>query len=254
MKEPESRPLLIFSWSDTDHSNMRLMAASGVTLLGLALLFIVFRVVYPDTQLQVARPEQVLVLNPADPAQLALIRRVMDRSFALLPTTEDAMPGRGGVPLAAPPFVPSFQGHSLKLKELVVQESASRVPRLFALDQDTLPPLAPMPVPLEAATPTAGPVLRMMVESGLEQRAPTDLLVGAADAAQLAQADLSGIRFQVAVGPLGQVLLALPLADAEAPAVMERLHGLVAGLRFSASEKQVEWTQVVFRWQEAAAP
>jgi hypothetical protein len=183
------------------------------------------------------------VLNPKDPAALALMHRAQDRSFALLGDSEDVLPT---APL--PAFRPSFEGYQIKLREPVHAAAEWRQPRLFTAASDVLPP-----VPRRATEPVAAPpvaVLRAIMSPALAKRGPATVELSGIHLTQPTR-----VQFRVAVGSAGQVITALPLGNAEEADIMKQLYDVVAALRFTPAEsRRIEWGEVSFRWGAAAAP
>lgn len=237
---------LLFDWHVRDRSMLRLTAAILVTIGALIALCLGFRIITPEVRPVTARPLQLLVLNPKVPAELALIHQAMDRSFPLLPADE----GGSITPAQAvlPAFHPAITAYELKPKPIVPTATAATRPQYFALDLDVEPPPAKPPAP-HAAEPLPS-VLSAVIEGGITARAPE-------------QTALPGIplveptkpRFSVAVGPQGQVLMALPLSAIEDAKVMAQLHDAVTALRFKPAKAEVEWGQISFHWiREGQSP
>ncbi|TDU70630.1 hypothetical protein EI77_02678 [Prosthecobacter fusiformis] len=236
--------LLTFDWHTHDSSILRMGFALLVTLGAIVSLFIVFRVVTPESRQVDVRPQRVMLLNPSVPAERALIHLAMDRSFGLLPS-ESSVTGPLQV-LKMPAFTPSYARHELRLKPLPSGLAASTHTRPFALDMDVLPPL-PDPVTTPRAAP-APSVLQAVVQGPVAARAPKMRAIK-----NVPLADMNRPRFQVAVGSLGQVLLALPLNASEDAAINQKLHAAVTQLHFTPAESEIEWGQVSFEWVNGEA-
>lgn len=243
MKRP---PELLFDWHAHDRSLIRMGLALLITIAAWAGMFIVFRVVTPESRPVDVRPQRVMLLNPNVPAERALIHKAMDRSFGLVPSDTDVITTVKG--LKKPTFTPSYAQQQLRLKPLPGSLSASPQTRPFAQELDILPPL---PAPL-SEPPAARPrpnQLHILVEGPASSRAPQPLLVK-----DVLLADTTRPRFQVAIGPDGRVLMALPLSTSDDPAINQKLHHAVTQLHFSPAEKDMEWAQISFQWQEVPAP
>lgn len=238
MKTPSP---LIFDWHGHDRSLLRLILAGAITLTAMVGMFIVFRVVTPETRQVDVRPQRVLVLNPNVPAELALIHQAMDKSFGLLPTEPTVAVSSKA--LRMPGFVPAFTKYDLKLKPLPSGPAASIQSRPFALDMDILPP--PPPAEKLPVKPAAPQVLKSVVEGDVATRAPQDLSVP-----NVPLADSTRPRFQVAIGRLGQVVAALPLSVSEDAVITQKLHHVVTQMRFAPADKDMAWGQVSFRWEK----
>lgn len=236
---------LLFTWDTHDRSLVRMGLSMIVTVTAIVGMFIVFRVVTPESRPVDVRPQQVMLLNPAVPAELALIHQAMDRSFGLLPS-ETAVAG----PLKSlqlPSFVPSFTRHELRLKPLPSDLTTSTQARPFALEMDLLPELPKTAV--EKPRPVVASVLKAVIEGEAASRAPQQLEIP-----DVPLADASRPRFQVAVGSLGQVLTALPLTSSDDAEINQKLHHAVTRMRFAPAQKETEWVQVSFRWEGGKAP
>jgi hypothetical protein len=235
--KPE-RPLT-FDWHSHDRSLLRMAFSMLLTLVAIVGMFIVFRVVTPESRPVDVRPQRVLLLNPNVPAERALIHQAMDRSFGMLPSEPAVTEPPAG--LVLPEFTPSFTGYELRLKPLPAGLNASARARPFALDMDLLPPLPPPSVKPPPAPPSQ--VLRAALNGPAASRAQGTLLIP-----DVPLADINRPRFQVAVGPLGRVLMALPLSASDDVAINQKLHHFIMQLRFAPAETQVEWAQVSFEW------
>lgn len=243
-KSHPSTPGLTFAWDVRDHSMWRLAGALVLLMAAMAGFFFIFRIVHPVSQRQPVTPQHVISLDPSKPAELALIHRAQDRSFALLSDADSVAPVTS--PLLA--FQPSFAGHEIKLRELEPAATPIRQPRLFTAAADVLPPVPRRAVDSVAVPPAAK--LHAIMSPALAKRGP-------------ASVELSGIKlmqptrvqFRVAIGSAGEIVTALPLSSAEDAEIMKQLHAAVRTLRFTPAEvKRVEWGEISFRWEAAAPP
>ncbi|MEN3941020.1 hypothetical protein WJU23_06990 [Prosthecobacter sp. SYSU 5D2] len=235
--KPE-RPLT-FDWHAHDRSFLRMGLSMLLTLVAIVGMFIVFRVVTPESRPVDVRPQRVLLLNPNVPAERALIHQAMDRSFGMLPSEPAVTEPPAGLTL--PEFTPSYAGYELRLKPLPAGLNASRQARLFAQEMDILPPL---PAPKLKRPPPAPPqVLRAAVEGPAAGRARSSLVIP-----EVPLADVTRPRFQVAVGPRGRVMMALPLSSSDDADINQKLHHFIMQMRFAPAESEVEWAQVSFKW------
>lgn len=246
-RSPESA--LIFDWHRQEARGPWLLAFFLITAGGIGSLFILFRITTPEVPRMTSRPQQMIVLNPEVPAERALIHRAQDRSFTLVPSDT---PMSQTMPAAArlPEFQPSFRAFEMKLKSAGSQITASEHTSLLEQDfLDALPPLPALPRQDPKALPAS--VLRARVDD----KGGRPLLSGS---------ELSGIplidparpRFRVAIGTLGQVMMAMPVSSSEDPDVMVRLHAAMTQLRFKPApeKKDIEWAEVSFAWEKGAAP
>ena len=243
-KPHPSESALIFAWGVRDHSLWHLVGALLLLMTAMAAFFFIFRIVHPVTQRLPVTPQHVISLDPNNPAELALIHRAQDRSFALLSDADSAAPVES--PLLA--FHPSFAGHEIKLRELDPATNTIRQPRLFTAAADVLPPVPRRAVDSVAVPPIAK--LHAIMSPALAKRGP-------------ASVELSGIRltqptrvqFRVAIGSAGQIVTALPLSNVEDADIMQQLYAAVLALRFSPAEaKRVDWGEISFRWEADSTP
>lgn len=145
-KSQPSNPL-IFAWGVKDHSTWHLVIAFVLLMGGIAGFFFIFRIVHPSVQRMPTTPQHVIVLDPKDPAALALMHRAQDRSFALLSGSDDEGPQMPGLA-----FRPSFEDYQIQLREPAPEPAELRQPRLFTATSDVLPP-----VPRRATDPAPEP-------------------------------------------------------------------------------------------------
>lgn len=236
--KPE-RPLT-FDWHAHDRSLIRMGLAMLVTLGAFIGMFIIFRVVTPESRPVDVRPQRVLLLNPDVPAERALIHQAMDRSFGILPSD----PVLAGQPkeMQMPVFTPGYTGHELRLKPLPSGLSASTRFRPFALDMDLLPPL-PSPAPVRSSPPPPQ-VLQAIVRGPAASRAPRPRPIP-----DIPLADSLRPSFQVAIGPMGRVLMALPITASDDPAIHQKLHHVIMQMHFEPAQEAVQWAQITFGWQ-----
>ena len=237
---------LLFDWHREERTGFWLIAALFVTAGGFALLFILFRIITPEAPKLTSRPQQMIVLNPNVDADRALINRAVDRSFTLLPTDSPSLrviPDEAKVPLFEPP-VSKFE---LKLKAPQLRTRNHESPLLLAADIDVLPPL-PRLITHEPK-PGIAAQLRPVIHSISSLR-----LSSAPSLNDIALTDPSRPQFQLAVGPLGQVISALPLSSSEDPAIMVKLHTAMTQMRFEPTGKELEWAEVTFAWVKEAQP
>jgi len=245
---PESA--LLFDWDRREHRMSWLLAYFLITVLGLASLFVIFRIVTPEAPKLTTRPQQMIVLNPDVPVERALIHRAQDRSFILVPS--DTLGGQS-IPLEArlPAFKSALGSFEMKLKSAGSKLTANERPSLLEQDfLDTLPPpkeikLSPKSVSRVTST------LRALIAT--ENRRA---LLNERDLKGISLVDPSRPRFRIAIGPLGQVVLAVPVASSEDPDVMVKLHSAMTQLHFQPqpAQKDLEWADVSFTWEKEVVP
>lgn len=245
-----SDSLLIFDWRRHDVSGVWLWLFLGLTFLGLAALFVLFRIVTPETPAVVARPQQMILLDPAVPAERALIHRAMDRSFTLIPNESVAVSQIPSVLL--PAFRPASRGFqaALRSEDPSTATSAAAGPLGVMQFEDVLPPV-PRPASPPAVAPQPVPKLRMVV-SGRALLQPAGL-------EGILLLDPERVRFRVGVDRQGRAQLALPLTASEDEDTTARLHQAVTASRFQPAgpdAAELEWAEVTFAWEveKPAAP
>ncbi|OYW29693.1 MAG: hypothetical protein B7Z47_04500 [Chthoniobacter sp. 12-60-6] len=243
-KSHSDGPGLIFAWGVRDHSMWRLFGALLLLMAAMSGFFFIFRIVHPVTQRSPVTPQHVISLDPNNPAELALIHRAQDRSFALLSDADASLPVES--PLLA--FHPSFEGHEIKLRDLESDTTIVHQPRLFTAAADVLPPVARRATETAAAPPAAK--LHAIMSSSLARRGPASVELSGIKLTQPTR-----VQFRVAIGNAGQIITALPLSGVEDAELMQQLHVAVVSLRFTASEvRRVEWGEISFRWEVAPTP
>jgi hypothetical protein len=243
-KSHPNTPGLNFAWGVRDHSMWRLVGALVVLMAAMAAFFFIFRIVHPVTQRLPVTPQHVISLDPNNPAELALIHRAQDRSFALLSDADAVAPVES--PLLA--FHPSFAGHEIKLRELEPATAAIHQPRLFTAAADVLPPVPRRAVHSVAVPPAAK--LHAIMSPSLAKRGPANVELSGIKLTQPTR-----VQFRVAIGSAGQIVTALPLSSVEDAEIMRQLHAAVRTLRFTPADvKRIEWGEISFRWEVATTP
>jgi hypothetical protein len=237
---------LLFDWHRKEHTGLWLMSALLVTAAGFAVLFILFRITTPEASKLTSRPQQMIMLNPNVDADRALINRAVDRSFTLLPTDS---PTIREIPSEAklPAFEPPVSRFEIKLKAPQLRTHNRKSPLLFAADIDTLPPLPRLIVneAVEAAHAQLQPVIQSDSALRISKTPPLN---------DIALTDPGRPQFQLAIGPLGQVIMALPLSLSEDPAIMVKLHTAMTQMRFEPIGKELAWAKITFVWVKEAKP
>lgn len=247
MKSADSHePPLLFDWARKEKSFSRLLGSLLITGVGFALLFFLFRIVTPDSPRLMARPQQMIVLNPDVPAERALIHRAMDQSFTLLPT--DAL-SQIEIPRAAklPRMTSHLKSYQLKPKPLPSAGAQQQMPLLLAHDMEVLPDLPAADVP--EPKPVTKSHLKLQVEGAAAARLISNPILK-----DIPLVDVTRPSFLVGVGKLGQVLMALPLGASEDAAAMVKLHAAMTQLHFQPKAQDIEWAQISFAWEKEASP
>lgn len=237
---------LIFDWHRKEARAPWLAAFLLLTLFGIASLFIIFRIVTPDAPRMIARPQQMILLNPEVPAERALIHRAMDRSFTLLPNES---PTFSSLPSAAaiPGFRPGIRGYEMKLKSPGSQTPSSddNAPLPVMTFDDILPPL---PVATTSSAPSARPPswLRLRITSAAGRK-----LLTSTAWQDIPLTDPERVAFRIGIDAGGRVQIAMPLNASEDPEIMDRLRSAITGTRFEprpAKGGDLEWAEAGFYW------
>jgi hypothetical protein len=245
---------LIFDWTPPERVRRVswLMFYLFITVLGLAVLFIIFRIVPPQPPKLTARPQQIIVLDPSAAEDRALIHRSLDRTFPLIPSVlgRDSLRQLDPEHLAkTPAYRPESRDFQFSLRE--GQSDAMRALQLPLITQarDLLP--AP-PADQEAPQSTAGAEAAV---SQLQLRLSGEAagaLLSSPTLATLSLSDAARVHYLLCIGSRGQVELAMPLSSSENAAIMVQLHTAMTQLRFQAVEEEHRWVEASFAWQKTA--
>lgn len=250
---------LIFHWPRPLEQGKRLIFWIGVVVLGLAAFFYVFQVVYPQSQRSTPIPHQVLLLDPSDPAARAILNKVQDRDFLVLPS-DDPSVDEARLEEHAPVFHPSYEGHKLSLQDLPHKPFTVPPARLLKVDEPVLPPLdlSELKRPAEEADPASkdsAPHLVMKLSGALAARK----MIHPPDLTGVAPADPGAHRIQLGVDARGRVWFALPLRESENLAVSADLTERISQARFEplAGNKESAdapaWGVATFAWEVPTA-
>lgn len=258
---------LIFHWPRPLEQGKRLIFWMMVVTVGLAIFFYLFQVVYPQSQRRTPIPHQIILLDPADPTARAILSKVQDRDFLVLPGDDTVT---DGVRLEehAPLFHPSFEKHKLELQDLPHKAFTVPPARLLNLDDPPLPALdlSELKGGSESANASSAsaaarkPMLVMKLGGGLAGRA----VVQPPDLAGVSITDPGSCQFQLGVDALGQVWFAQPLREAESPELSRSLSARLLKARFAPlpakdegaasrllSKEPPAWGIATFEWQTA---
>lgn len=258
--EPETGQTLIFHWPKPLEQGRRLIFWIFVVILGLAAFFYVFQVVYPQSQRRTPVPHQVILLDPANPAARAILHKVQDRDFLVLPG-EEAIPSRLRLEDTAPVFHPSYEDHRLELQELPHKQFTVPPARLLKVDEPMLPPLdlselKPGNKPPAGSSPAVQPRLHLKLDDGLVRRK----VVHPPDFSGLEPANPGGHKVQLAVDANGQVWFALPLRETENLEISRQLAARLLLMRFepldsagaesgAKTSTDPHWGTATFEWR-----
>lgn len=247
-KAPSPASELLFDWNRRERTAPWLISFLLITFLGIASMFLLFRIVTPDAPRLTSRPQQMIVLNPDVPAERALIHRAVDRSFTLLPSETS-----GSLAAPASAKMPDFKPGSFEMKLKAASSGLAARGRPGLLDQNFLDALPPLP---NAKAAKQRPASRSTLQARIEGMAKRELISGGI-LRNIPLLDPARARFRVGIGQLGQVLLAVPVSSSEDPAVMVKLHAAMTQLRFQplpTQTQEMDWAEVSFAWVREATP
>ncbi|CAN5904118.1 hypothetical protein BH11VER1_BH11VER1_34640 [soil metagenome] len=257
-KKSAEPSLLNFHWHRPAGSDGRLWRWLIVAALGLISFFYLFKVVYPQTSRVTPLPQQVLILNGADPASRAIMNRVQDIDHLILPTSSD-ITNPVNLEERVPVFHPSFENHVFALQDLPYKAVKVRPARLLDTSSPILPPLDLSDL---KETPTViqrhddGPHLTMKLSGDLASRS----LLSPPDFTLLGITDADAYRFQLGVDSRGQVIFALPISENSTPEITQRLGRHLSQLKFHAlpskdtAPGKPAWGVATFQWSTANPP
>lgn len=252
---------LIFHWPRPLEQGRRLIFWIGVVALGLAGFFYVFQVVYPQSQRSTPIPHQVLLLDPSDPVARAILNKVQDRDFLVLPS-DDAGADTSRLEDHAPVFHPSYEGHKLGLQDLPHKPFTVPPARLLKVDEPVLPPLDLSELKRsakdeQAPAKEAAPRLVMKLTGNLATRK----MIHPPDLTGILPADPGAHRIQLGVDAQGRVWFALPLRESENLAMASELTERLTQVRFEPVEEKKKddqapaptWGVASFAWEPSKA-
>ena len=246
---------LVFDWKRPSHRGAGLTLWFLLTVAGMGGFFYLFKVIYPQSQRFTPVPQQVFVLNPTEPAHQALMHRVRDRDYLVLPGGDDTA-REIQLDEHAPVFHPSFEKHVFQLQDLPrtpINVFQARLldpysPVLPTPDLSGLRPIEPAPSP-----PAPSAALTIGFSGELSQRQ----LKKQPDFSALSLSDPGAWRFQLGVDHDGHVIYALPLSTGEEQAATKPLLAMLSSLRFQAEQggeepgKAITWSTVTLHWKTA---
>jgi hypothetical protein len=233
--------MLSFAWKIRERPTWHVIWLTLLLGVFMGLFFVVFRITYPVVKQADAVPQHVLVLDPADPASLAIIHRAQDRSFGLVP----AEPSDAAQMVPLPTFTPIYAGAELNLLPMMTAPETPQQPHFFSASTTVLPKVPPRVPQLPKQVPQA--VLKAVLPTELVHRASHHLEIQ-----DVPITDIENAHFRIAINAFGQVTQALPLFTPTEPEVMDRLRKAILGLRFKADAKTpVQWSTLTFEWSKA---
>jgi len=220
-----------------------------MVFFGLAGFFYLFQVVYPQSQRFTPAPQQVLALSSADPTARAVLSKMKDRDFMILPTEADAE-SAAKLDAMVPVFHPSFEKHEMQLQDLPYKAFTVPPARLLRMNEPVLPPLdlselKPIPV-RDGQSAAPAPRLAIKLTGGASNRT----LISKPDLNGLSLAEPEMSRFHVGIDGYGIVQVALPL-DAMEAELAQKLTVRLKQLRFQPTARldaAPDWGVASFEW------
>lgn len=242
---------LIFGWRMPVREGRSLLFWLLMVVLGMAGFFYLFQVVYPQSQRFTPAPQQVLVLNPADPAARAVMSKMRDRDFMILPSDAEAAIGPE-LDDMVPLFHPSFEKHEMALQDLPHRVFTVPAARLLRMNEPVLPALDLKdmnPAPAATAAPASPPKLVLRLAGGAAGRE----LLHSPKLDNLLVIEPDAFRFQIGIDENGVVQFALPLETPPATSqdLVQHAIGHLKHLRFKPGSDNVSglvWGTATFQW------
>jgi hypothetical protein len=239
MDVPDSaeRPLL-FHWNVGERRWWRLIMATLIGAVLLALASLAFRVVYPPALNLRLNAQRVTLLDPSSAAAREVLEAARDRDFLVL---RESLPVRPE-DVTTPVFTPGFKGYELRVREdLEATLEPDIIPKLFLPQRAPLPPIVatrartPAPLPDQSIVP--------VVRSGLADRSILRSI-------KIVEPDAQGLQLRIGVNAVGRVITALPLnLSSEQTPALRSLPNQLANLRFAPKPgSDFEWGVLSLDW------
>lgn len=236
----------------------RFALALLLVALGLTVFFYVFQVVYPQPDRFTPVPHEVFLLDEGNPEAAAILSRVQDVDYLIMPSPEAV--GEGvSLENRAPVFHPSYERHELTLQDIPHRPFVTPPTRLLDPDEAVLPPLDLLDLKTHNEKAAGGKTTKMQRLVLKFHGMPTERLPKTMpDFSEIPLVDPEGCQFQLGVDAFGQVIFALPLSTNEEPGVVRLVAERLRRLRFeaihgAATLKQQQgvaplWSRVTFHW------
>lgn len=255
MRTPsESRQTLVFEWKRPNRRGLSLFTWLFLTLLGMGGFFYLFKVIYPQSQRFTPVPQQIFVLNPGNPAHQALMNRIQDHDYLVIPGNDNAT-REVHLEDRVPVFHPTFEKHEFQLQDLPRTKINVFPARVLNPTTPVLPPpdlkgLKPMAASASSSSPP--PAITLGFSGDVSQRQ----MISRPDLSSLNISDPGAWRFHIGVDAQGRVTSALPIATGEEQAATKLMLSLLSKLRFNpidndTSKPKVEWSVVTLHWKTA---
>ena len=213
---------LIFSWDSPQGRKITIAIFLALSVVGHALCFYVFQIVYPPTVALLPPPARLTLITADSEDGRALLRWIDAEDPALAFNTQ--RPPEAKFPeLPKAEHVPSYNATSPALKQLPPTDASVPVPSCQS-------PGAVNFVRRQAAAPIA--TMPTSVSFSQELAALGAPSLPKSDFAAASQEAPQPIRFQVAVNKLGEIRYCFPLSSSGDPALDERARVYITGCRF----------------------
>jgi hypothetical protein len=221
VQESAAEPL-IFSWDSPQGRKMTIALFVAVSVLGHALCFYVFQIVYPPTVALLPPPARLTLIAPDSEDNRALLRWIDAEDPALAFTTQ--RPPEARFPdLPKREHVPSYSATSLVLKDLPPLDGSVPIPSCY-------PPGAIKFGRRQAASPTG--MIATSVSFSQQLAALGAPILPKPNFAASKQEAPQPIRFQVAVNNVGELRYCFPLTSSGDPTLDEQARVYITRCRF----------------------
>jgi hypothetical protein len=237
VQESAAEPL-IFSWDSPQGRKMTIALFLALSVVGHALCFYVFQIVYPATVALLPPPARLTLIAPDSEDSRALLRWIDAEDPALAFTTQ--RPPEARFPdLPKAEHLPSYSVTSLVLKDLPSWDASLPIPSCH-------PPGAINFVRRQAASPAG--IMATLV-SFSQQLAPLGApSLPKPNFAASNQEAPQPIRFQVAVNKLGEIRYCFPLTSSGDPVLDEQARVYITGCRFPENAPGISNAGSVLAW------
>jgi hypothetical protein len=232
---------LIFGWDSPQGRKITIAIFLALSVLGHALCFYIFQIVYPPTVALLPPPARLTLITPNSEDNRSLLRWIDAEDPALAFTTQRS-PEASYPRLPKAEHIPSYNATIPVLKDLPPLEASVAVPSCH-------PPGAVNFIRRQAAS-TLG-IMATSVLFSEELAALGSATLPRPNFAASQQEAPQSIRFQVAVNKLGEIRYCFPLSSSGDPALDEQARRYVARCRFSEGGSENSNAGSVFVWGTA---
>ncbi len=229
---------LLFSWESPRRRKIAITAFLALSLVGHALCFYIFQIVYPPTIALLPPPARVSLITPASEEGRTLLRWIDAEDPALAFTTQRAPEAR----LRALPkigHIPSYLTVEPLLKEVPPLDLDLRIP-------SSHPPGA-VPFVHRKAPLAISPITTSVLFSQELEAFGAPMLPDPRFAASSGEPPET-IRFRVGVSGLGEIRYCFPLNSSGDPALDEQARRYLTRCRFSQSSESAGKVDPFLTW------